>query len=88
MIPNGNAVPNPCNENQTWLNVGLQNPQGGGDKNPFGIDFESADEEWTEELCKKDSDGDGMTNGQELGDMNCVWKRGDSPSQNTGISHP
>jgi len=31
-------------------------------------------------LCAKDSDGDGMTNGEELGDPNCVWTQGAVPS--------
>jgi hypothetical protein len=28
---------------------------------------------WTAALCQKDSDGDGLTNGQELGDPCCTW---------------
>ena len=31
---------------------------------------------WTEDLCKEDSDGDGKTNGEELGDANCTWTEG------------
>jgi hypothetical protein len=31
---------------------------------------------WTKELCEADSDGDGQTNGQELGDPCCVWVAG------------
>jgi len=30
-------------------------------------------------LCEMDSDGDGKTNGEELGDPDCVWIRGQSP---------
>lgn len=29
-------------------------------------------------MCQKDSDMDGKTNGEELGDPNCVWKQGDT----------
>lgn len=45
-------------------------------------------QEWTRELCQKDSDGDGRTNGEELGDPNCVWRVGDIPTSSTGLSHP
>ena len=38
---------------------------------PTPQDFKAAGFKWTAELCKKDSDGDGFTNGQELGDPNC-----------------
>jgi hypothetical protein len=34
-------------------------------------DFFKAGKTWTADLCKKDSDGDGFTNGQELGDPDC-----------------
>ena len=27
-----------------------------------------------------DSDGDGMSNGEELGDPDCVWTQGDTPT--------
>ncbi|KAK3604320.1 hypothetical protein CHS0354_025447 [Potamilus streckersoni] len=87
-IPNGNAVPDPCNANQIWIGVGHQNPLGGGNRNPFGLDFDAAGKKWTVDLCQNDSDGDGKTNGEELGDKNCVWKIGDVPSQYIGLSHP
>ena len=31
---------------------------------------------WTQELCNADSDNDGRTNGEELGDPNCLWSAG------------
>lgn len=34
--------------------------------------FAAAGHKWTRELCKADSDGDGFTNGQELGDLDCT----------------
>ena len=40
------------------------------------------------ELCRKDSDGDGKTNGEELGDPNCVWVQGTVPQLPDGLSHP
>ena len=43
---------------------------------------------WTRELCMMDSDGDGRTNGEELGDPRCVWTpRGGAPT-NTASGHP
>lgn len=33
--------------------------------------FAAAGHVWTKELCQADSDGDGATNGAELGDPNC-----------------
>ena len=34
-------------------------------------DFKAAGFRWTADLCKLDSDKDGFTNGQELGDADC-----------------
>lgn len=48
--------------------------------NPFGSAFMAAGFQWTAELCAADSDGDGRTNGEELGDPCCMWKAGDEPS--------
>lgn len=46
------------------------NPGGGGARNAFGQDYEKialpAGDEYTEELGKKDSDGDGFTNDEEF----------------------
>lgn len=47
--------------------------------NPFGIDFSAQGYKWTKELCETDSDGDGLTNGEELGDPCCVWSFEDLP---------
>ena len=60
---------------------------GGGPRNPFGLDFASGGFVWSTSLCQKDSDGDGRTNGVELGDPDCVWKPGDEPAQ-PAQSHP
>ena len=30
-------------------------------------------QQWNKELCLLDSDGDGKTNGAELGDPHCTW---------------
>ncbi len=59
-------------------------PSGGGPRNDFGQDVEASmpfsgpnDATWTALFCV-DSDGDGKTNGQELGDPCGAWKNGDS----------
>lgn len=40
-------------------------------------------------VCATDSDGDGKTNGDELGDPCCRWVRGESgPDRTSGVSHP
>ena len=48
--------------------------------NPFGADFAAEGFQWTTALCQKDSDGDGQSNGDELGDPCCRWGAGDAPS--------
>ncbi|XP_060600292.1 dopamine beta-hydroxylase-like [Ruditapes philippinarum] len=90
-IPNGDRVPHPCGQGYIWEGVGHHYPGGakgtGGIRNRFGIDFKLASLKWTEELCKKDSDMDGQSNGQELGDPDCNWKPGDVPKMEAK-SHP
>ncbi len=56
--------------------------------NNFGSDFRAAgDKMWSPALCMKDSDGDGQTNGEELGDPCCVWTGG-AAARSTDISNP
>ena len=43
---------------------------------------------WTSNVCDQDSDDDGITNGEELGDPYCEWKRGIKPRRTTNITHP
>ena len=57
--------------------IGHINFRGHGALNQFGKDFVLAGRKWTRELCEMDSDGDGRTNGEELGDASCEWKRHD-----------
>ncbi|KAH9525212.1 hypothetical protein Btru_000663 [Bulinus truncatus] len=71
-IPNGDIVPNPCLIG-LWPGVGHYLSTGSGALNEFGMDFAAAGHTWTDELCRKDSDRDGLTNGQELGDPNCRY---------------
>lgn len=37
--------------------------------NPFGVDFRDGDSVWSPALAVQDSDGDGCTNGAEVGDI-------------------
>jgi hypothetical protein len=53
----------------------------------FGKDYQAAGRDWAK-LCAMDSDKDGQTNGEELGDPCCVWKVGSQPVHTTGISDP
>jgi hypothetical protein len=54
----------------------------------FGHDFKHENKRWTETLCTMDSDGDGSTNGDEVGDGCCEWSQGDDPWHTTGITDP
>ncbi|XP_052220094.1 MOXD1 homolog 2-like isoform X1 [Dreissena polymorpha] len=87
-IPNGYNVANPCDSSKKWDGVGHEKPGGAGTRNPFGEDFKVNNEIWDAAICRKDSDGDGRTNGEELGDPNCVWRKGSAPQVTTGITHP
>ena len=42
---------------------------------------------WDTCLCQTDSDGDGMTNGEELGDPECLWVEGDADPSGD-VTHP
>ncbi|ETI41747.1 hypothetical protein F443_13045 [Phytophthora nicotianae P1569] len=83
LLPNGDNVPGVAA-------LGHINPAGGGANNDFGLDFASAGKSWTKEFCEKDSDGDGQTNGQELGDPCCEWAESSNAvvQWKEGLSHP
>jgi hypothetical protein len=65
-VPNGNRVAGVAA-------LGHLNAAGGGATNDFGEAFEGAGTSWTTQLCQADTDGDGATNGEELGDPCCTW---------------
>jgi cysteine-rich repeat protein len=63
-------------------------PDGGGPRTSFGVNFERGpdgvagntdDHVWSTWLAARDSDGDGWTNGQELGDPFRLWSSGSTP---------
>lgn len=83
-IPNGRNVPG-CEH------LGHEGCVSGAARNQFGVDFEAAGFAWTPEFCGKDSDGDGVTNGEELGDPCCTWTQangGGKGFRSSGLSHP
>ena len=61
-----------------------------GQRNPFGEAFEFNNKVYSPDFCKLDSDGDGQTNGFELGDECCMWSNSswDSVLKTTGLSFP
>ncbi|OQR91084.1 hypothetical protein ACHHYP_04993 [Achlya hypogyna] len=79
LLPNGDKVPGVAA-------VGHTKAAGGGANNQFGIDFSTAGSTWSSVLCQLDSDGDGATNGEELGDPCCTWKQGTTPHSSTATS--
>ena len=85
LIPNGEKVKF---DGEAWPGVGHTKVYGGGDLNTFGRDFMRAGNQWTEELCRRDSDGDGRSNGEELGDPHCKWKMGDPHPKAKFVTHP
>ncbi|EFC40979.1 predicted protein [Naegleria gruberi] len=52
-----------------------------GNLTSFGRDFMNNNYAWNTDLCMKDSDGDGLTNGDELGDPCCSWYYGGPPTR-------
>ncbi|XP_041370326.1 peptidyl-glycine alpha-amidating monooxygenase-like [Gigantopelta aegis] len=88
LIPNGDRVPHPCTKDSVWGGVGHIIPEGEGRRNAFGEHFQLNGKRWTRELCLMDSDTDGRTNGEELGDPDCVWRPGQVPSRTVNVSHP
>lgn len=82
-LPNADGIPG-------VQAIGHQNTAGGGSLNVFGAAFEAQDTQWTPSLCQADSDGDGATNGEELGDPCCRWSAGRAQQTATTaqVSHP
>lgn len=89
--PYMSKIPNAANVKRNGVShpgVGHNATNGGGVLNVFGLAFMNANHTWSTALCQADSDADGQTNGFELGDPDCVWTVGATPSRTTDISHP
>ena len=80
-VPNGNVVPPSAIE--------LGHPHGNTKMyTSFGKAYVSSGRKWTIGLCMADSDGDGQTNGLEMGDPCCRWIVGASPAFINDLSDP
>jgi cytochrome c peroxidase len=55
--------------------------------NTFGMEYRDNGKIWNAAIAQKDSDGDGVSNGKELGDPDGTWKKGDADRPGT-ITNP
>lgn len=80
----------PCGHSvyQSKVPNGLVNGKSTGHTGNFRWDFKNQGYKWTTSLCNADTDGDGQSNGLELGDPCCIWTEGSTPAFTTDISLP
>lgn len=80
-VPNGNMIPPSA--------ILLGHPNGNTRQyTPFANSYVSNGRKWTRQLCVTDSDGDGQSNGLEMGDPCCKWVVGTQPLFTTDLSDP
>ena len=86
-VPNGDNI---YREGRYSPALGHKDPSGDDPSqlNAFGMYMKVEGMHWTQQTCHGDADGDGYTNGEELGDPDCVWASGMIPARTTDISHP
>lgn len=72
-----NKLPNPTTTEVCRM-LGHEGCVAGAAANAFGADFKAANYEYSISFCQLDSDGDGVSNGAELGDPCCNYKEGDT----------
>jgi hypothetical protein len=96
-IPNGDAFScRTCHESsgggegwndfgQDILDAGGANP--GANPADQNAGFSGSPADYWAQVCGNDSDGDGVTNGEELGDPDCVWAAGD-PNPDGDLANP
>ena len=58
--------------------------QGPNFRNGFGFDYVFQQQDWSQ-LCRLDSDGDGITNAVELADPTCAWRSAPVGQPNTAL---
>jgi hypothetical protein len=79
--PNGNIVP--CGSSSEAFG------HAGCDSGSRSYIFGQGNQYWSASYCQQDTDGDGKTNGDELGDPCCSWTPSSgSPRRTTDVSHP
>uniref|UniRef100_A0A7S3V217 Temptin Cys/Cys disulfide domain-containing protein n=1 Tax=Aplanochytrium stocchinoi TaxID=215587 RepID=A0A7S3V217_9STRA len=91
-IPNARKVESSSRPGKYVEAIGHTSEYGTGQLNDFGEDFVRIGKmKWSKSFCEHDSDGDGLSNGYELGDPECLWEYGmDDPIIPSvfKISHP
>jgi hypothetical protein len=77
-VPNGNTY-----------GITLGHPGGATRKaTNFANSFYSSGQKWTKAFCHADADGDGQSNGFEMGDPCCIWTVGQTAMITTSLSDP
>eukprot|EP00026_Physarum_polycephalum_P003901 Phypoly_transcript_03918.p1 GENE.Phypoly_transcript_03918~~Phypoly_transcript_03918.p1 ORF type:complete len:670 (+),score=101.12 Phypoly_transcript_03918:219-2228(+) len=98
-MPNGRFIPcdsscvGYCEGFGHVLNDGSSSCNGGGEHpnhylSTFGNSWQQFNTTWTVGMCMADSDGDGFSNGDEMGDPCCTWVAGGTPMRTTNLANP